>query len=123
MDGSDKDTVKEKALSAWRTLMLHNQGELARINRAATAKAWGLEPVQFATPYTQQTITNNSSGSAVAPLLIGTLMGTGILGAGIGLASWLMGPGPASIAPGPVKEAVNQVWDSTVEMTVDPPKE
>ena len=113
--------LKAKARSAWATLMLHNQNEMARINRAATAKAWGLEPDQFATPYTQQTITTNNSGSPLASLLFGAVLGTGLLGAGAGLASWLLQP--AAKVPDPVEKVIEKVWDSSVEMTVEPPKE
>jgi len=116
--------LKEKVRSSWATLFLHNQNEMARINRAATAKAWGLEPDKFATPYTQQTITNNnsSSGSPLVSLLMGAVLGTGLLGAGAGLASWLLSPTAAQV-PSPVEKVIEKVWDSSVEMVVEPPKE
>lgn len=115
--------LKEKVRSAWATLFLHNQNEMARINRAATAKAWGLEPQEFATPYTQQTITNNnkSSGSPLVSLLLGAVLGTGLLGAGAGLATWLLKP-TAAVVPNPVEKVIEKVWDSSVEMVVEPPK-
>ena len=113
--------LKEKARSAWATLMLHNQNEMGRINRAATAKAWGLEPELFATPYTQQNITNTTNGSGLGSLLLGAVLGTGLLGAGAGLASWLLQP--AAVMPDPVEKVIEKVWDSSVEMVVEPPLE
>lgn len=114
--------LKEKAQSAWATLMLHNQNELGRINRAATAKAWGLEPEKFATPYTQQNVTTNTVGSPLSSLLLGAALGTGLLGAGAGLATWLLKPA-AAVVPAPVEKVIEKVWDSSVEMIVEPPKE
>lgn len=115
-------SLKEQVRSAWGTLFLHNQNEMARINRAATAKAWGLEPERFATPYTQQTITNTASGSPLASLLLGAVLGTGMLGAGAGLASWLLKPAVAAVTPNPIEKVIEKTWDSSVEMTVEPPK-
>jgi len=112
--------LKENVRSAWATLFLHNQNELARINRAATAKAWGLEPERFTTPFTQQHITNNATGSPLASLVGGALLGLGLAGVGAGAAAWLMKP---EKPPVPVTNIVEKVWDSSVEMVVEPPKD
>ncbi len=111
--------LQEKVRSAWATLMLHNQNELSRINRAATAKAWGLEPETFATPYTQQTITNNAT-SPMASLLLGAVCGIGALGGGALLCNWLTKPGKPEVIEKIQTEL--KEWDSAVEMEVQPPE-
>ena len=107
---------RESARSAFHTIIGHHWNEAATIDRAATAKAWGLDPVRYATPYTQQTITNNAQGSSLLPMLLGAVLGTSVLGGGIWLGSLLK---PAVETK--IEKTVEQ-WDSKVDMKVEPPE-
>ena len=93
-------TLREQARNAWRTLFTHHVNQLGAIDRAATAKAWGLDPAQYASPFIQTVPANinvfedvpdppkpaKSVFSRLLPLVAGTaLLGTGT-GAGLLLA-------------------------------------
>ena len=48
--------VKDQAQADFATLFLHGQNQAAAIDRAATAKAWGFEPTEWASPFTQSKV-------------------------------------------------------------------
>ena len=99
-------TLREQARNAWRTLFTHHVNQLSAIDRAATAKAWGLDAEKYASPFVQHIPTNvnmfqdvadppkppKSVFSRLLPLVAGTaLLGTGV-GGGLLLAHALLKP-------------------------------
>lgn len=115
---------RDQFRSAFATLWGHHLNQSFAMDRAFTAKARGLDEDKFATPFTQHVTNyqNTQSPSPLRGLLSGAALAAALLGGGgIGgflLSNWLS-PKPEAQT---VEKLTKEVWDSSVELEVEPPQ-
>ena len=118
--------IKAKAQADFFTMFLHGQNEMGAINRAATAKAWGLDPTEWASPFTQATVNVFPPESndcqprpPVVPISkpgIGPL-GIGLLGAALAAGTGGLGLGIWSALRQPATQVVEKVLKGDADVT------
>jgi len=83
-------------------LLIHHQNQSEAMLRASAAKAHGLDPTSFGTPFPGGTVSNTTTNNTKAGgwgWLFGPILGAGLLAAGGSAALTMAKPTPTPAAP------------------------
>ena len=118
---------REQARADLASIQVHDFHEGMNIRRAGLAKSMGVNPEVYVSPLrtvitpppvitpTVPEVPTANLMNKLLPLALSAMLGAGTLGAGSLLLAWLQKPRVPEI------KTIEKIWDSKIEMTVEPP--